>query len=99
MAEYFLSPEAMEDLQSIWDFIASDSPAAADRLIEEFFQAFDHLAQWPGQGHFRRDLTDRSVRFWPVGSYLVVYREDRVPLEIVAVLHGARDVPRVVKER
>ena len=99
MAGYSVSPEAMDDLQGIWGFIALDNPSAADRLIDELFAAFEQLALWPGQGHFRRDLTDRNVRFWPVGSYLVVYRDDRGPVEIVAILHGARDIPRVIEER
>jgi len=72
MAEYLLSPEALEDLQSIRDFIALDSPTGADKVLDELFAAFDQLAEWPGQGHTRPDLTPRKVRFWPVGSYLVV---------------------------
>lgn len=99
MDAYLLSPEALEDLQSIWDFIASDSVSSADRVLDEFFDAFEKLAQWPGQGHTRSDLTHRDVRFWPVGSYLVVYREAPTPLQIVAVLHGARDIPSVMRNR
>lgn len=77
MASYELSPEALRDLQGVWDFIANDSPDAADRVIDELFQAFQHLAEWPRQGHTRRDLTQRDVRFWPVRSYLIVYRESQ----------------------
>ena len=44
-----------------------------------------------GSGHSRPDLTTKDVRFWPVRSYLVIYRET-VPLEIVTILHGARDI-------
>ena len=51
MDAYLLSPEALEDLQSIWDFIASDNVRAADRLLDEFFEAFENLARWPKQGH------------------------------------------------
>jgi hypothetical protein len=51
------------------------------------------------QGHRRPDVTDRKVRFWPVGSYLVVYRADSTPLQIAAILHGARDVPTVLLGR
>lgn len=75
MATYLLSPEAFDDLQSIWDFIAADNAEAADKLMDEFFEVFESLARWPGQGHTRVDLTNRDVRFWPVGSYLIVYRE------------------------
>jgi plasmid stabilization system protein ParE len=90
MAEYVLSPEALIDLQGIWDFI--DNPDAADRTINELYAAFEYLAEWPGSGHTRRDLTPSAVRFWPVGSYLVLYREKSIPLQIVTVVHGARDI-------
>jgi plasmid stabilization system protein ParE len=99
MASYLLSPEALEDLQSIWDFIALDSIEAADTVLDELFDAFESLAQWPGQGHTRSDLTNRNVRFWPVGSYLVVYREDPMALQVVAILHGERDIPDVMRHR
>jgi toxin ParE1/3/4 len=72
MGAYLLSPDALEDLQCIWDFIASDSVRSADKVLDDLFDAFEKLAQWPQQGHTRTDLTDRDVRFWPVGSYLVV---------------------------
>ncbi len=43
-------------------------------------------------GHLREDLAEEPLRFWPVYSYLIIYRPDSRPLEIVRVLHGARDV-------
>jgi plasmid stabilization system protein ParE len=79
MDAYLLSPEALDDLQLIWNFIAADSVRAAEKVLDEFFDTFEKLAQWPGQGHSRSDLTNRDVRFWPVGSYLVVYREAATP--------------------
>jgi antitoxin ParD1/3/4/toxin ParE1/3/4 len=50
------------------------------------------LAERPGMGHLREDLADEPVRFWPVYSYLVIYRADARPLQIVRVLHASRDV-------
>jgi plasmid stabilization system protein ParE len=98
MAEYVLSPQALQDLQAIWDFVAADNPEAADNLLDDLFGAFENLARWPRQGHSRSDVTDRDVLFWPVGSYLIVYRDLR-PLEVAAVLHGARDIPEVIRKR
>jgi antitoxin ParD1/3/4/toxin ParE1/3/4 len=54
------------------------------------------LAEAPGLGHLRDDLTDEPLRFWAVYSYLIVYRPETDPLEIVRVLHGARDVRAVL---
>ena len=56
------------------------------------------LADNPGIGHLRSDLTPQDVRFWSVFRYLVIYRPDTKPLEIVRVLHGKRDVRRLLEE-
>jgi plasmid stabilization system protein ParE len=90
---YKLSPEALQDIRDIWEFIAEDSIDAADRVYVELFEAIDGLAQMPQKGHRREDLVDDlAVLFWPVRSYLIIYRPE-LPLQIVRVVHGARDVP------
>ena len=99
MRDYQVAPAALEDIQAILDYIRADSPNAAEQMEEEFFSAFDQLAQWPEMSHVRPELTDKAVRFWPVGSYLVVYQVARNIVQIVAALHGARDVPVVIRGR
>jgi|SRR5579863_1374609 len=99
MSAYVISPDALNDLQDIWDFIAADNVRAADKLQDEFFEAFDELARRPGVGHTRHDLTKREVRFWPLGSYLIVYREIPDRIQIVAIFHGARDIPTEIAGR
>jgi plasmid stabilization system protein ParE len=47
-------------------------------------------------GHRRVDWTDEAVRFWVVLSYLIVYRLDSRPLQVVRILHGARNVPTLI---
>jgi plasmid stabilization system protein ParE len=98
MERYVLAPEALQDLHVIWAFVAADNPQAASELQEEFFEAFGSLAEMPAQGHSREDLTDLPVLFFRVRSYLIVYRRGSAPLEVVAVLHGARDI-RTVRKR
>jgi len=99
MSAYVLSPDALQDLQDIWDFVALDNVNAANEQEDEFFNAFEKLARQPGMGHTRPDLTDRGVRFWPEGSYLIVYRELPNALQVVGVLHGSRDVPEIMRKR
>jgi len=92
MKEYELSPEARDDLQEIWAYIARDNLSAADQLETDIFAACQLLAENPRLGHKRPDLTDEPVRFWPVrGNYLVVYLYEVETLKIVRLLHGARD--------
>ncbi|MFP4148959.1 MAG: type II toxin-antitoxin system RelE/ParE family toxin, partial [Nitriliruptoraceae bacterium] len=50
------------------------------------------LADHPGLGHLREDLADEALRVWTVHSYLVIYRPDARPLQIVRVLSGYRDI-------
>ncbi len=50
------------------------------------------LAKSPGIGHLREDLADRRHRFFLVYSYLIVYRPGTKPLQVIRVLHAARDV-------
>lgn len=92
----FLTLEALQDLDEIWEFVADNNSRAADCLIDDLFRACEGLNQWPAKGHFRRDVHP-SVRFWPVGSYLIVYREK--PFSVIAILHGARDIGSILKSR
>lgn len=99
MKECVLSIGAELDLDEIWEYIAQDNIDAADRWIAKLFDAFDALAQNPGMGHKREDLTAYPVFFWPVGAYLIVYRVLNERIEIVAVTQGARDIPSFLHER
>ena len=92
MTTYVVAPAAKADIDEIALYIAAADRAAAERFIDEIYDAFDLLALQPGLGHYRRDLTDRPVRFWTVmRRYMIVYR-DRSPIEIVRVLSGYRDI-------
>ncbi|MCH8269553.1 MAG: type II toxin-antitoxin system RelE/ParE family toxin [Acidobacteria bacterium] len=92
MNAFLLSPEAAQDLIDIWEFIAGDNIDSADQVCEELQEAIQRIVEMPKKGHLRADLTDKPVRFWPVRSYLIIYRPDTTPLQIVRVLHGARDI-------
>lgn len=99
MSGYVLSAEAEFDLDEIWEYIAADNLDAADRWIGKLFDAFEALAKTPGMGHRREDLTAYPVLFWPVGAYLIIYRAEIRPIEIVAVTQGARDIPAFLSRR
>jgi plasmid stabilization system protein ParE len=92
MKSYRLTPAAEDDLFDIWAYIAADNSEAADRLEGDLLTSCQRLADRPDLGHFRRDLTDKPVRFLAVrGAYLVVYDPATEPLEVIRILHGARD--------
>ena len=99
MMSYRLTPAAENDLFSIWSYIAARNEAAADNVEAEIFNACSRLAAKADLGHYRRDLTARNVRFFSVGSYcLIVYNPESDPLEIIRILHGARDAKTELTE-
>src|SRR4051812_8198799 len=99
MADFILAPVARDDLHEIWDYYASEvgNVDLADRIRDELFTAFDKLARNPGIGHFRRDLAAEPLRFWQVRQYLIIYRSEKRPMEIVRVLHVKRDVQALLE--
>ncbi len=99
MSGYVLGGDAALDLESIWEYIAHDSIDAADKWIGKLYDAFDAISRSPHIGHKREDLTPFPVLFWPVGKYLVIYRAERRPIEIVAVTQGSRDIPAFLHRR
>jgi plasmid stabilization system protein ParE len=99
-ARYVLAPEAALDLVQIWRYIKKNaSLQMADRVESVIREKCVYLAGTPGGGHWRKDLTDESVKFFSIYSYLIVYRPETTPLQIVAILHGRRDVEQLFKDR
>jgi len=97
MGRYFITPAADVDLEEIWQFVSrTASDARADALEEELHGAMCKLADSPGMGHVRDDLADESLRIWNVHQFLIVYRAGELPIQIVRVLHGARDVQAIL---
>ena len=99
MNQYVLGVDAELDLDAIWEYVAQDNVEAADRWIAKLFDAFQSLAQAPGMGHKRGDLTAFPILFWPVGAYLFLYRVDNERIDIVAVTQDARDIPVFLSRR
>ena len=80
------------DCGKIWDYIAKHgSPAAADALLRSFDETLRLISQFPGIGQARPDLRPR-LRSFPVGAYLLFYRPIRGGIELLRVIHGARDL-------
>lgn len=99
-ARYTLAPQAALDLFEIWRYIKEQaSVTIADRVESAIRERMAFLAGTPGAGHRRKDLTDLNVKFLSVYSYLIVYRPETKPLQIVSILHGRRDVEQILKGR
>ncbi|MBW7974870.1 type II toxin-antitoxin system RelE/ParE family toxin [Bradyrhizobium sp. BR 10289] len=85
------APQANTDLDSIWDFIASDSIRAAEKQIGRIGEIFEMLVENPLAGRERRELR-AGLRSFPVGNYVIFYIPLPDGVEIVRVMHGRQDV-------
>jgi plasmid stabilization system protein ParE len=64
----------------------------------KFVEAFELLAANPGSGTRRRGLTLDEIRWWSVFSFQVIYDSESQPPDIMRIIHGARDLPRLFPE-
>lgn len=84
-------PQAVEDLDEIWLTIALDNRRAADRLAERIYRAEDLIAEFPEVGEARPEL-GAGVRKWTIGKYIMFYRTEGDAINVIRILHGARDL-------
>ncbi len=93
MSGYRLTPHARTGFRCILDYVATASgPDVAGRVLRELEAAFEMLAERPGVGHAREDLTqDDRVRFWSVGPSLIAYRRAADGIDILVVERSERD--------
>ena len=100
MDPFRLAEDAILDIDAIWLFpLEREGLETADRIVTELFKSFYRLADIPNAGHRRADLTSRGVLFYKTFSYLIVYQPRSKPLQILGVLHGKRNVARILRQR
>lgn len=97
MPRLLVSDRARDNIASIAAYIAQHNLYAGLRFYDAAEAAFELLAHMPGAGprvdppvHAAPDL-----RFWPIAryrNYLVLYRPLTDGVEILRVIHGARDI-------
>ena len=87
-----ISADAENDLDAIWLYIANDSPVNADRFLDRLFTTLTTtLSTAPFAGR-TRDEFEVGLRSFPVESYIAFYRVRDEVVEIVRIIHGARDL-------
>jgi toxin ParE1/3/4 len=91
-------PLAADDILEIWDYIADDSLDAADRWIDRLDVQFQLLATQPLMGRARPEL-EQALRSFPFGRYGIFYAPLADGIDVVRVLHGARDIDALFDDR
>jgi toxin ParE1/3/4 len=84
-------PQVDVDVDSIWDFIASDNVTAADRVLDRIGDVLDMLIRNPLAGRQRPELAP-GLRSFPAGNYIVFYLPLDDGIEVVRILSGYLDI-------
>ena len=90
MAVVNWTEHARDDLREVFDFIARDSPRAAEALIERILRATERLERFPESGRKIPEFPDLEYREILVGSYRIQYRVEPDTVWIATVVHGSR---------
>lgn len=91
MNSCFFTPQSIVDLDEIYDFIATDNSTAALRFIKLLEKKCQWLAKSPAIGRKRRELS-LELRSFPIEKYIIFYRPVQNGIQVIRILHGARDV-------
>ena len=90
------SPEAIEDLQSIADYIAKDSRIYAQSVVAKVFDVSRTLASYPLIGRIVPEIGLAEIREQFVYSYRLIYQIEDNKILIVAVIHGKRLIDNIL---
>lgn len=82
---------AEQDLFGILEAIALDRPSAARKLAGRIRKKCESLGRTPNLGQSRPELPGGDLRITTVGKYVVVYRVHADDLQILRIVHGARE--------
>lgn len=84
------SPEAVEDVESIAEYIDKDSPAYAKAVVTKIFHLAKSLAENPYIGRIVPEMDDYKIRERFLYSYRLIYKVEPNEIIILAVIHGKR---------
>jgi len=90
-------PRALIDLAEIWDYIAEGSTAHADTFSALIDDKFHVLARQAGIGRARPEL-GKGIRSFVVGQYVILYLSLPNGIDVIRVLHGARDIAEIFRD-
>lgn len=94
-----LRPAAQADIANIWQHGAANwGVDQADRHTDGLFAVFDLIGDFPEMARERVEFTP-PVRIHPTGAHLVIYRADGQGVEVIRLLHAAKNLTAFLFER
>jgi toxin ParE1/3/4 len=88
MARLIWTDPALNDLETIAEYIALDKPDAAQRYVQLVFQAVERLAQFPKSGSIPKEIPNLPYRQVVVPPCRIFYRVEKKDVFIVFVMRA-----------
>jgi len=96
VSEFELSRQALRDLEKIRRRLHHEaSLAVADMVEDAIFAGIAEVARLSMIGHRRPDMHDKSLLFYYVYEYAIIFQR-KPQVVVLRVIHGARDMPRIL---
>jgi toxin ParE1/3/4 len=89
----FWSPLAIDRVSEIAEYIAQDSPEAAENWVDTVFDKVANLEAFPESGRVVPDTSNRTIRELIYGNYRIVYRVEEERISVFTVRHGKQILP------
>ena len=89
------SPEAVEDLELIAEYIERDSSFYAQSVVSQILALSRKIKEFPLIGRVLPEIGDENIRERFIYSYRLVYRIQQQRILIVAVIHGKRLIENI----
>ena len=96
MKSILIASEAAGGADEIADHIALDNPARADSFLDEILERALHIAECTRSFRLRPEIGPR-LRAAKHGAYLIVFEEQPGHVRVLRILHGARELRRVLR--
>jgi toxin ParE1/3/4 len=98
-----LRPAAVDDIEGIFLYIGRQSPQVANRFLDACMTEIQRLCDMPGLGRLREFSSPKAVgvrasTITGFPNHLIFYRQVDVGIEVLHVIHGARDIESIFEE-
>ena len=90
---------ALNDVESIANYIAVDSPAYASAVVARILRETEWISTFPEAGRIVPEIGDERIRERIVYQYRVIYQVGEHEVLMLAVMHGARLLPENLTDR
>lgn len=89
------SPEAVEDLEQIVEYIEKDSEYYATAVVSETLNIVQKIEEYPLSGRKVPEIDDEKIREYLLYSYRIIYQIQEHYILIVAIIHGKRQIENI----